>query len=106
MIGSLNTTKSGIEKAHSATLDLQATMEVRAKKDSALTPKVAELSAAAEGLHTFLGLLRGHISELVGLSADSEDVDGMIAKATSLTELGETHLAGYRAMSKRMRALL
>lgn len=90
----LKSGKASLERCLAACLDLQAQMEAKAAGDPALTSKVDDIKAAAEGLGKFLAELRAFVSMTDMQGAEAEDLGVKASKCAEYKDKAIAHQDG------------
>lgn len=105
-MGNLRAMKTTLEKAQSAMLDMATTLEAKAAKDDTLKSKVTEVTTAAEAVKALVQDLRSLVCSIEEGGCEGEQATALNSRVRSQLEAGDAHLLGWRAMSKRLRAIL
>ena len=104
-IGAVKAMKMSLEKVHSQMLDMVTTLQSKAAKDEAFKSKCTEVSLAAEAVKALVQELRTAIC-VVDEGVCGEEAAALNSRLRSQLEAGDAHLLGWRAMNKRIRAMM
>ena len=104
-MGAVKAMKMSMERVMSHMLDTVATLHAMAAKDPSLKGKADEVSTAADRVQKLVQEMRSTIC-MIDKGTDDEEAASLGTRVKEHLEQGDAHLVGWRAMAKRIKALM